>query len=120
LHDVLITRELTRRFGELVAVDSLALAVREGEVFGLLGRNSAGKTTLIKMLTTLLPPTTGQATVGGFDIVRESALVRAIIGYAPQALSADGELTGRENLQVVTRLYDIPSELRGNSSTKGW
>ncbi len=85
-----------------------------GEVFGLLGRNGAGKSTLIKMLTTLLPPTAGSAQVGGFDIVHQAAQVRAIIGYVPQALSADGELTGYENLQVFARLYDIPRVTRGS------
>ena len=79
------------------------LAVGEGEVFGLLGRNGAGKTTLIKMLTTLLPPSDGSATVGGFDIAREAARVRAIIGYVPQAISADGELSGRENLEIFAQ-----------------
>ena len=117
--DILVTLELTRRFGELVAVDALDLAVHEGEVFGLLGRNGAGKTTLIKMLTTLLPPTAGAAKVGGYDIAREPARVRAIIGYVPQALSADGELTGRENLQVFTRLYDIPTGLRRQRIDEG-
>lgn len=108
MNDILITHALTRRFGHLLAVDALELAVREGEVFGLLGRNGAGKTTLIKML----PPSDGYATVGGFDIVSNQARVRAIIGYVPQALSADGGLTGRENLQIFTRLYDIPRPLR--------
>jgi len=83
-----------------------------GEVFGLLGRNGAGKSTLIKMLTTLLPPSAGSAQVAGFDLVRQAAQVRAIIGYVPQALSADGELTGYENLQVFARLYDIPRAMR--------
>ncbi|HUZ06560.1 MAG TPA: ATP-binding cassette domain-containing protein, partial [Candidatus Paceibacterota bacterium] len=72
---------LTRRFGDLTAVDQLNLAVAEGEVFGLLGPNGAGKTTIIKMLTTLLPPTSGTATVAGFDIRQRPARVRAAIGY---------------------------------------
>jgi ABC-2 type transport system ATP-binding protein len=110
--DVLATVGLTRRFGHLTAVDSLTLAVRNSEIFGLLGRNGAGKSTLIKMLTTLLPPTAGSAHVGGYDIVRDPSRVRAIIGYVPQSLSADGELTGRENLQVFARLYDLPRPLR--------
>ena len=101
--DILVTAALTRRFGDVVAVDALDLAVVEGEVFGLLGRNGAGKTTLIKMLTTLLPPSDGSATVGGFDVAREAARVRAIIGYVPQAISADGELSGRENLEIFAQ-----------------
>jgi len=119
LSDILVTRALSRRFGHLIAVDALDLTVHEGEVFGLLGRNGAGKTTLIKMLTTLLPPTSGDATVAGFDIVKEQALVRGVIGYVPQALSADGELTGRENLRVFTWLYDIARELREQRVDEG-
>jgi ABC-2 type transport system ATP-binding protein len=82
--------------------------VREGEVFGLLGRNGAGKSTLIKILTTLLPPSAGSASIEDFDVVSQSTHVRAIIGYVPQALSADGELSGYENLRVFASLYDIP------------
>ena len=102
------TLALTRRFGNHLVVDHLDLSVAAGEVFGLLGRNGAGKSTLIKMLTTLLPPSSGSARVEGLDIVSEATLVRARIGYVPQALSADGELTGYENLFVFACLYDIP------------
>jgi ABC-2 type transport system ATP-binding protein len=91
-------RELTRRFGPMTAVDAVTLDVAPGEVFGLLGPNGAGKSTIIKMLTTLLPPSSGGATVAGFDIVRQAQAVRRAIGYVPQALSADGNLTGYENL----------------------
>jgi ABC-2 type transport system ATP-binding protein len=105
---ILETKALTRRYGDLVAVDELQIAVDEGEVFGLLGPNGAGKTTALKMLTTLLPPTSGSATIAGFDVVRKSAEVRRVIGYVPQALSADGTLTGYENLAVFARLYDLP------------
>jgi len=91
---------LTRRFGQLVAVDALTLSVTAGEVFGLLGPNGAGKSTAIKMLTTLLPPTAGTARVAGFDIVHQATQVRRVIGYVPQLLSADGALTGYENLLV--------------------
>jgi ABC-2 type transport system ATP-binding protein len=101
-------RGLTRRFGSRTVVDGIDLSVPEGEVFGLLGRNGAGKSTLIKMLTTLLPPSSGSARVEGFDVVGQATQVRAAIGYVPQALSADGELTGYENLLVFARLYDIP------------
>ncbi len=105
---ILETHSLTRRFDTLIAVYPLDLTVEPGEVFGLLGPNGAGKTTTIKMLTTLLPPTSGSATVAGFDIVRQANLVRRVIGYVPQMISADGTLTGRENLMVFARLYDIP------------
>jgi ABC-2 type transport system ATP-binding protein len=102
------TQHLTRRFGALTAVDALDLAVDEHEIFGLLGPNGAGKSTTIKMLTTLLPPTSGSASVAGFDIVRQAGSVRAAIGYVPQMLSADGTLTGYENLLVFAKLYDLP------------
>jgi ABC-2 type transport system ATP-binding protein len=105
---ILATEMLTRRYGDMVAVDALTISVRPGEAFGLLGPNGAGKTTVIKMLTTLLPPTSGSATVAGFDVIRQPARVRRVIGYVPQLLSADGALTGRENLQTFARLYDIP------------
>ena len=109
---MLQTEALTRRFGALTAVDSLTLSIDAGEVFGLLGPNGAGKSTVIKMLTTLLPPTAGTARVAGFDIVRQAALVRRVIGYVPQLLSADGALTGYENLLVFARLYEIPHHER--------
>lgn len=102
------TSELTKRFGDLVAVDRATLVVRKGEIFGLIGPNGAGKSTLIKMLTTLLPPTSGGATVAGYDVIRQPAKVRRHIGYVPQLLSVDGSLTGRENLLLSARLYGIP------------
>jgi ABC-2 type transport system ATP-binding protein len=101
------THELTRRFGTLTAVDTLTLSVESGEVFGLLGPNGAGKTTAIKMLTTLLPPTSGTASVAGADIVKHPLAVRLAIGYIPQLLSADGTLTGRENLMIFAKLYGM-------------
>jgi ABC-2 type transport system ATP-binding protein len=109
---VLETFSLTRRFGEHTAVDSLTVSVNRGEVFGLLGPNGAGKTTTLKMLTTLLPPSSGNARIAGFDIVQQSADVRRVIGYVPQLLSADGTLTGYENLLVFAKLYDIPRNER--------
>ncbi|HEY2824776.1 MAG TPA: ATP-binding cassette domain-containing protein, partial [Gemmatimonadales bacterium] len=104
--DVVATA-LTRRFGSLVAVDELNLALEHGTIFGLLGPNGAGKSTTLKMLTTLLPPTSGTAMVGGKDVARESAAVRRRIGYVPQLLSADGSLTGYENLELSAKLYGI-------------
>jgi ABC-2 type transport system ATP-binding protein len=101
-------RALTREFGATRAVDRLELDIGAGEIFGLVGRNGAGKTTTVKMLTTLLPPSSGTALIGGYDIRTQAPQVRRIIGYVPQALSADGELTGYENLLVFARLFDIP------------
>jgi ABC-2 type transport system ATP-binding protein len=110
---ILETEALTRRFGDLVAVDRFSLTVDGGETFGLLGPNGAGKTTVIKMLTTLLPVTSGTARVAGFDVLRRPNEVRRSIGYVPQILSADGTLTGYENLLVFARLYDLAPKERG-------
>jgi ABC-2 type transport system ATP-binding protein len=99
---------LTRRFGTLIAVADVSLRILPGEIFGLIGPNGAGKSTLIKMLTTLLPPSEGTALVAGFDIRLAPAQVRRRIGYVPQLLSADGELTGYENLLLAARLYRLP------------
>jgi ABC-2 type transport system ATP-binding protein len=109
---VIEARQLTRVFGELVAVDRLDLAVERGVIFGLLGPNGAGKSTTIRMLTTLLPPTSGSARVAGCDIRRQAADVRRHIGYVPQLVSADGGLTGAENLTLSARLYRVPREER--------
>ena len=89
-------------------VDQVDLVVPHGVVFGLLGPNGAGKTTMIKMLITLLAPTTGTATIAGCDVRTDPARVRRLVGYVPQLLSADGALTAEENLLVFARLYHIP------------
>jgi ABC-2 type transport system ATP-binding protein len=102
------TDALTKAFGDLLAVDHLNCRVPYGQIFGLLGPNGAGKSTTIKMLTTLLDPTSGSAKVAGFDIVAAPARVRSSIGYVPQMLSADGALTGEENLMLSAKLYAIP------------
>jgi ABC-2 type transport system ATP-binding protein len=106
------TQQLSRRFGQTLAVDGLSLRVDQGEAFGLLGPNGAGKTTTIKMLITLLTPTSGSATVAGHDVAREQRLVRRSIGYVPQLLSSDGALTARENLWTSARLYHLPRDVR--------
>lgn len=90
----------------------MTLTVPSGTIFALLGSNGAGKSTLIKMLTTLLPPSSGTARVAGHDIVREAQLVRARTGYVPQLVSADGQLTGRENLMLSARLFGVPRRER--------
>jgi ABC-2 type transport system ATP-binding protein len=99
---------LTRRFDALVAVDGIDLAIERGSIFGLLGPNGAGKSTTIKILTTLLEPSEGTARVAGFDVRHEPTQVRRAIGYVPQLLSADGSLTGFENLMLSAKLYGIP------------
>jgi ABC-2 type transport system ATP-binding protein len=102
------TRALTRRFGDIVAVDRLDLRIDHGAFFGLLGSNGAGKSTTIKMLTTLLPPSAGSALVEGFDIAAQPRQVRRRIGYVPQLVSADSGITGRENLLLSGKLYGVP------------
>jgi ABC-2 type transport system ATP-binding protein len=102
------TSGLVRRFGSLTAVDHVDLVVPHGALFGLLGPNGAGKSTIINILTTLLPPTSGTARVAGFDVLRQPFEVRRRIGYVPQMLSADGGLSGYENLLLSAQLYGLP------------
>ncbi|NKQ54811.1 ATP-binding cassette domain-containing protein [Amycolatopsis sp. K13G38] len=104
---------LRHTFGETVAVDGLDLEIPAGEVFGLLGPNGAGKTTTIRMITTLLPARTGSIEVFGLDVTRRKMAVRRLIGYVPQQLSADGTLSGRENVALFARLFDVPRRRRG-------
>jgi ABC-type multidrug transport system fused ATPase/permease subunit len=103
---------LTYRFGDHVAVGGVDLEIRQGETFGLLGPNGAGKTTTIRMLTTLLKPAAGRVIVFGVDAAARPMLVRRMIGYVPQLLSADGTLTGRENVELFARLFDVPRAQR--------
>ncbi|MCW0212157.1 MAG: ATP-binding cassette domain-containing protein [Pseudonocardia sp.] len=103
---------LRHAFGTTVAVDRLDLEVRRGEVFGLLGPNGAGKTTTIRMITTLLPAPPDAITVLGRDVARQRTAVRRLIGYVPQQLSADGTLSGRENVMLFARLFDVPRRER--------
>lgn len=90
------------------AVDGISFSVKEGEIFGFLGPNGAGKTTAINVLTTVLMPTSGNVRVCGFDVVRDSLNVRKKIGVVPQELTADEDLTGRENILLCADLYGIP------------
>jgi ABC-2 type transport system ATP-binding protein len=106
--EIIETEELTRRFNSLTAVDRLSITVKTGETFGLLGPNGAGKSTTIKMLITLLPPTSGVARVAGYDIAHQAGKVRQAIGYVPQLLSVDSSLTAYENLLIFAKLYEIP------------
>jgi ABC-2 type transport system ATP-binding protein len=103
---------LTKKFGQLVAVNEISFTVREEEIFGLLGPNGAGKTTLIRMLTTLTPPTSGTARVAGYDIIKDADRVRESIGVIPQALTSDPELTAAENLLIHAKLYGVPANER--------
>jgi len=104
----LAVRGLQKSFGEVVALDGLHLEVAAGTVFGLLGPNGAGKTTLVRILSTLLRPDGGQASVLGHDVVAEPLAVRRRIGLAGQSAAVDEELSGRENLEMIGRLYRLP------------
>jgi len=102
---------VSRRFGKVRALDSLTLSVDAGTVFALLGPNGSGKTTLIRILTTLLRPDTGAAFVGDYNVVEQAHAVRAIIGLAGQYPAVDENLTGRENLEMIGRLYHLGSRV---------
>jgi len=103
---------LTKMFGQLVAVDHISFEVEEGEVFGFLGANGAGKTSTIMMLATALNPSSGTATVGGYDIIRERDKVRESIGIVFEDMSLDTNLTARENLDFHATLYHLPKKVR--------
>jgi ABC-2 type transport system ATP-binding protein len=100
-------RNLTRKFGDFTAVDSLTLSVERGEIFGFLGANGAGKTTAIRMLCGLLLPTSGSGQVGGFDILKESEQIKKSIGYMSQKFALYRDMTARENLDFYGHLYNI-------------
>ncbi|MEU0107563.1 ATP-binding cassette domain-containing protein [Streptomyces sp. NPDC006251] len=102
-----LSEGLEKRFGEVRALRGLDLAVAEGTVCGVLGPNGAGKTTAVRLLTTLLRPDAGSARVAGHDLVREAAAVRGRIGVTGQDTSIDGDLTGRQNLQLFGRLHRV-------------
>ena len=112
LMHVIETKNLTKKYNKLSAVDNLNLKIQEGEIFGLLGPNGAGKTTTLLMLTTLKKPTSGTAKVNNFDIVRQPDKVRKSIGIVFQDPSSDDILTGYENLKLHGWLYDMPKKLR--------
>ena len=109
--DTITITDITKRYGDLVAVDKVSLAIKKGEIFGLLGPNGAGKTTLLMMLSTLLKPTSGTAVVNGFDVEKQPAKVRGSIGMVFQDPSSDDILTGYENLKLHALMYDVPSAL---------
>jgi ABC-2 type transport system ATP-binding protein len=107
MSDAIVTEGLRRAFGAVKAVDGVDLVVPAGTVVGLLGPNGAGKTTIVRILTTLLPPDAGSARVAGYDVVRDAAALRSVIGLAGQYAAVDENLTGRENLELVGRLYHL-------------
>ena len=111
--DVAIRAEgLTKYYGAVVGIEDLSFEVARGEVYGFLGANGAGKTTTIRVLTTLLAPTVGRALVAGFDVRSDALAVRSAIGYIPQAISVDGALTARENLDFYARVTGVRAKER--------
>jgi ABC-2 type transport system ATP-binding protein len=107
---VIETHGLTKKYGKITAVDNLSISIEEGEIFGLLGPNGAGKTTIIKMLATLLEPTSGSASVNGFDIKKQPDKVRQSIGIIFQEPSSDELLTGYENIKLYAMMYGLPKD----------
>jgi len=104
------TLNLTKKFGKITAVDNLNIVIEKGEVFGLLGPNGAGKTTIIKMLATLLEPTSGTVKVNGFDVTKQPHKVRESIGIVFQEPSSDELLTGYENMKLYAMMYGLHKE----------
>lgn len=109
-NEIIVVSKLTKAFDELIAVNDASFAVNQGEIFGFLGPNGAGKTTTINMLTTVLKPTSGSASVCGFDISKQPREVRRSIGVVPQEYTADEDLTGDDNLMICAQLYDVPKD----------
>jgi ABC-2 type transport system ATP-binding protein len=106
-------QELTKLYGDHVkALDSISFSVEESEIFGLLGPNGAGKTTTIKIITTLIKATSGRASVFGVDVAKSPQAVRQMLGYVPQAVSVDGDLTGYENLLIFSKLFSVDKRER--------
>ena len=104
---VIHTEKLTKRFGNFTAVDEISFSVSSGEIFGFLGANGAGKTTAMKMLTGLLAPTSGSATVAGFDVYRQTEAIKRNIGYMSQRFSLYDDLTPRENIRFFGGIYGL-------------
>ena len=104
--------KIVKRYGDFEAVKGVSFSVADGEIFGLLGPNGAGKSTLIRMMTTLVPITSGRAIVAGFDVAKDPDEVRRMIGVIPQALTSDPDLTVEENLSIYAKLYSVPKAER--------
>jgi len=109
---IIKVENLVKRYGELVAVDDISFSVAPGEIFGFLGPNGAGKTTTINILCTLSKPTSGRATIDGFDVVRQQSQVRQSIGLVFQDPSLDERLSGLQNLRFHALVYNVPSSVR--------
>jgi ABC-2 type transport system ATP-binding protein len=108
-------QHIVKKYGTFTAVDDVSFNVNNGEIFGLLGPNGAGKSTLIRMMTTLIPITSGIARIAGHDVAKDPDAVRRTIGVIPQALTSDLDLTVEENLNIYAKLYDVPAKERKRS-----
>jgi len=108
-------QHIVKKYGDFTAVDDVSFNVKEGEIFGLLGPNGAGKSTLIRMMTTLIPITSGTACIAGKDVAKDPNAARRMIGVIPQALTSDLDLTVEENLNIYAKLYDVPAKERKRS-----
>jgi ABC-2 type transport system ATP-binding protein len=106
---------IVKKYGDFTAVNDVSFSVKEGEIFGLLGPNGAGKSTLIRMMTTLIPITSGKARIAGHDVAKEPNAARRMIGVIPQALTSDLDLTVEENMNIYAKLYDVPAKDRKTS-----
>ena len=111
MESIILVKELTKQFGNFLAVDNLSFSVKPGEVFGLLGPNGAGKTTTVRLLTGLLRPTTGTVHIAGFDLT-QIRLVKRQIGFLPEISNLYEELTVQRNLSFVGQLYGVPRDER--------
>jgi ABC-2 type transport system ATP-binding protein len=107
---IIEARDLVKRFGKNTALDGVSLSVEQGTVLGLLGPNGSGKTTMIRVLSTLIRPDAGQASIAGFDVVKDGQRVRSLIGLAGQYAAVDEILTGRENLELFGLWYHLPKK----------
>jgi ABC-2 type transport system ATP-binding protein len=108
----ILVEKIVKRYGDFEAVKGVSFQVAEGEIFGLLGPNGAGKSTLIRMMTTLIPSTSGRVLVGGYEVSKQANAVRNLIGVIPQALTSDPDLTIDENLSIYAKLYAVPRAQR--------
>lgn len=106
----IVTKELTKRFGDFIAVDHISFKVSQGEIFGFLGANGAGKTTAIRMLCGLLTPTSGEGIVAGYDIYKESDKIKKNIGYMSQKFSLYEDLTIKENMRLFGGIYGMSTK----------
>src|SRR5688500_10804443 len=107
LMSILSLRNITKKFGQLTAVDNLSIEIAEGELFGLIGQDGAGKTTTMRLMLGIMKPDPGECRVGYFDLAREAESVSTLTGYVSQRFSLYGELSVRENLQLFADLYGV-------------